>query len=388
VTTQERPRKRTGRRRTRWPWLALAAACAVLAAAVLPGRLFGGGRGEQLDRSVFDRQDLIYGAQIGAWDLDGGLVTTDPTAGRRVVDAGIRVIRWGVWKRFDVLGQGGDGTMTLAQFDHAVDGIRRLDAIPLIELPPVWDQQCDGAADAWNPAWLEAIVRHAGDRVQLYEFANEPDHYCGWDGARYAAEWIRTVPRLKRLARSLGFEIYVGGPATANTDPDALRTVQRFLIDVRAAYDRGGDRDVVPDFVSTHTYPNRATRPTLADVLDQVGEWGRIYDQLRAAVDQAFAGAADRQGRPLGPQIRLADSEYNFTTDPRDPRASDHAFVRRYQLAMLAMLRDHHLWLGVEFTIASHGGGALDLLGRDGSPTPLYDAFAAVSRADPSNRHR
>ena len=46
---------------------------------------------------------------------------------------------------------------------------------------------------------------------------------------------------------------------------------------------------------------------------------------------------------------------------------------------MLAMLRDHHLWLGVEFTIASHGGGALDLLGRDGSPTPLYDAFAAVS---------
>jgi hypothetical protein len=181
VTTQERPRKRTGRRRTRWPWLALAAACAVLATAVLPGRLFGGGRGERLDRSVFDRQDLIYGAQIGAWDLDG-LVTTDPAAGRRVVDAGIRVIRWGVWKRFDVLGQGGDGTMTLAQFDHAVDGIRRLDAIPLIELPPVWDQQCDGAADAWNPAWLEAIVRHAGDRVQLYEFANERDHYCGWDG--------------------------------------------------------------------------------------------------------------------------------------------------------------------------------------------------------------
>ena len=96
MTTQERPRKRTGRRRTRWPWLALAAACAVLAAAVLPGRLFGGGRGERLDRSVFDRQDLIYGAQIGAWDLDGGLVTTDPTAGRRVVDAGIRVIAAGL----------------------------------------------------------------------------------------------------------------------------------------------------------------------------------------------------------------------------------------------------------------------------------------------------
>jgi hypothetical protein len=166
----------------------------------------------------------------------------------------------------------------------------------------------------------------------------------------------------------------------ANTDSASLPFVQTFLTDARNSYLRTRDRDVVPDFVSSHTYPNRAANPTLADVLGQIDQWGTVYDQLRAIIDQTWAGVNDAGGRPLGPQIKLADSEYNFTVDASDPRASDVGFLDRYQRAMLAMLHDHGVWLGIEFTIASHDGGAQDLLSSDGSPKPLYDAFRAASR--------
>ncbi|MEU4391206.1 hypothetical protein [Kribbella sp. NPDC023855] len=29
-------------------------------------------------------------------------------------------------------------------------------------LPPIWDQQCAGASDAWSRAWQEWIIRAAG----------------------------------------------------------------------------------------------------------------------------------------------------------------------------------------------------------------------------------
>ena len=147
---------------------------------------------------------------------------------------------------------------TLDQFNNAVDGIRSLGAIPIIKLPPIWDKQCEGAVDEWNLEWLKEIIKNAGNRVQLYEFGNEPDHYCKMNGTTYGKKWNETVPALKKYARSLGFEIFVGGPAMANNYVHSLEVVNDFLKTVKSAYVVGHDRDYVPDFVSSHTYPNPA----------------------------------------------------------------------------------------------------------------------------------
>src|ERR671914_1152566 len=83
-----------------------------------------------LDRSVFERKDLIYGTEIGAWDLDGGIAVGQPAARQSVVAARTHLIRWGVWKKFDYLQQGQAESMTVEQFTTALDGIHDLGAIP------------------------------------------------------------------------------------------------------------------------------------------------------------------------------------------------------------------------------------------------------------------
>lgn len=337
-----------------------------------------------IDRSVFERKDLIYGTEIGAWDLDGGIAVGQPAARQSVVAARTHLIRWGVWKKFDYLQQGQADSMTVEQFDTALDGIHDLGAIPLVKLPPIWDQQCDGAPDYWNVEWLREIVKRAGSRVQLYEFGNEPDKQCGWTAERFASEWNRVVPDLKKYARSMGFEIYVGGPAHANANPDSIAYIEDFLVRVRDAYVATGDADVVPDFVSLHTYPNSTDDPTLDDILRRIEYWGGLIDQLRARIAKVWEGLS-LDGEPIGTRIKIADSEYNYTIDNSDPRAADPAFVQPYAEAMIRMLREHDVWAANLFTIASHDGGAMDLLNPDGSPKPLYEAFRSMSTADPLN---
>ncbi|WP_460523996.1 hypothetical protein [Flindersiella endophytica] len=337
-----------------------------------------------LDRSVFERKDLIFGTEIGAWDLDGGIAVNQPVARQSVVAARTHLIRWGVWKKFDYLQQGQADSMTVEQFNSAIDGIRDLGATPLLKLPPIWDQQCDAAPDYWNTEWLREVVKQAGSRVQLYEFGNEPDKQCGWTAERYASEWNRVVPDLKKYARSMGFEIYVGGPAHANTNPESVAYVEDFLTRVRDTYVATGDADVVPDFVSLHTYPNATDDPTLADILRRIEYWGGQIDQLRTGIAKIWDGLS-LDGEPIGTRIKIADSEYNYTIDNSDARAADPAFVQPYVAAMIRMLREHDVWAANLFTIASHEGGAMDLLNLDGSPKPLYDAFRAESTADPLN---
>jgi len=280
------------------------------------------------------------------------------------------------------MAQGQQESMTVDQFNSAIDGIRSLNAYPLIKLPPIWGAQCDGAADYWNLDWLKEVVKQAGNRVQLYEFANEPDNpgYCGWTAAQYTTYWNQTVPALKKYARSLGFEIYVGGPAMVNSYTESLQMTNGFMTGARDAYlANGNDRDYVPDFVSAHMYPNKAENPTITDIVNRISYWGGVMDQLRTDTNQIWSGLNDQNGQPLGPQIKLAVSEYNFTIDNDDVRATDAAFIDQYLRAMLSMLKSHDIWLGNLFTIASHGGTALDMLNADGTPKPLYNTFKDVS---------
>jgi hypothetical protein len=339
-----------------------------------------------LDRTVFNRQDLIYGSEIGAWDMDGGTSVNNAAARANIINAKIRVIRWGDWAKFDYMGQGGSTPkQTLAQFNNAVDGIRGLGAIPLIKLPPIWDKQCDGSLDYWNLDWQKEIIKNAGSRVQLYEFGNEPDGYCGWTSATYTSNWKQMVPQLKAYARSLGFEIYVGGPAMANSYPENVAYVQNFLDGVKAAYQQTANRDVVPDFVSSHTYLTETENATTAAMQSRIDAWGTFYDNVYAAINTTFAGVNDPAGAPLAPQIKIADSEWDWTINNANTAANDQAYADYYMKAMFTMLRQHHVWLSAQFTAASHGGGALDLLNTDGTAKPLYNAYRAMSTTDPLN---
>ncbi|WP_412539981.1 hypothetical protein R8Z50_29770 [Longispora sp. K20-0274] len=340
----------------------------------------GSANAPPVDRSLFDRQDLIYGSEIGAWETDGGRAIHDPIARENIRAARIRVIRWGQWSRFD------DARQPLSEFNAVLDGIGELGAVPLIKLPPIWDGQCGAGPEDWSLDWLKEIVRAAGPRVSLYEFGNEPEHYCDWDSLDYLSWWLDVVPQLKRYARSLGFEIFVGGPALTNSDARSLAFLRWYLALAGATYRATRDLDYVPDFVSSHTYLTAAENATPETMRARIDAWGAWYDDLRATIDTALGGLRDRTGAPL--KIPVADTEWNFTIDNADPRAEDPAYTDFYVRAMFAMLRAHHVWLSCQFTIASHGGGALDLLRADGTAKPLYTAYRAVSTADPENPPR
>ncbi|SFJ60382.1 glycoside hydrolase family protein [Planctomicrobium piriforme] len=341
------------------------------------------------DRSLFDRKDLVFGSEIGAWDQDGGTALKNPQDRSHIRDARIRIIRWGLWAKFEYMQEGGSTPrQTLARFNEVVDGIADVGAIPCIKLPPIWPKQGDAAIDAWNIGWLKEIVKNAGKRVPLYEFANEPDWYQKWDAATYSAHWKRVVPELKKYARSQGFEIFVGGPAMANSYPQNVAYLEEFLKQTAAAYRESGNRDVVPDFVSSHTYLTEKENSTPASMLARIDAWGNFYDQVRRAIDSAYQGLNDPSGKPLAPQIKIADSEFNYTINNKNTLAEDQAYADAYVQAMYRMLRRHDVWMANIFTIASHKGGALDLLNADGSPKPLYKSFKAVSLSDPFNAPR
>ena len=207
-----------------------------------------------LDRSIFEKPYMIYGSEIGGWEIDGGNAILNGLCRQKIADAKIRVIRWGNWTKFEDMKQkGSEPRQTLAQFNLVIDGIRSMGAYPLIKLPPIWNMQCGTRIDAWNLAWLKEIIKNAGSRVQLYEFASEPNNYCRWDADTYAKNWAATVPALKRYARLLGFEIYVGGPAWSNSNHSDLARLAVFLKAVRENYVENRSRDELPDFISTHT---------------------------------------------------------------------------------------------------------------------------------------
>lgn len=333
---------------------------------------------------LFDAQNLIYGSHIGAWDQDGGTAVNNPTASANVTAAKIRVIKWQMWKPPCELRP--TDCQTEAQFNAAIDGIRRLGAEPLVGLPPIWDQQCAGAPDAWSRAWQEWVIRTAGDRVKLYEMGNEPDHYCGMTGQRYNDELWVNVPGLKAYARTLGLQIFIGGPGLSKSDADSLADLKTWLTATKTAYlANASNRDWLPDFISTHTYLITPTEnDTQAHAQARIDSWGAFYDELEAYVDSTFAGLTD-QGYPIADQLKLADTEWNDTIDLDWPGNNDQAWTDFYVTAMFTMLRNHDVWLSNQSTIASHTGRSMDLLNTDGTAKPLYNSYKSASTTDPLN---
>lgn len=335
--------------------------------------------------ALWARTDLRKGAQIGAWDTGGGLLTGNATARSLVQAAGTTLVRWQMWRTPTDLG----GSQTTAEFLAGLDTARKLatgnNAVLLLGLPPIWNEQYPGQPDPWTYAWQQFMVEKtigflgaAAATDVIFEMGNEPDNYGPLTAQQYYDTlWKPNVPALKAWARAtFGVDIRVGGPAWANSYAANLADIQTWLTDCKNDYGTYG-RDIIPDFVSTHTYlvtPTENANTSVAQA--RINQWGQFYKDVRAAVDSTFTGMTDR-GYPIARQVKVVDSEYNATIQNTSTVNDSQVWTDYYMGAMHEMFRRSGVWAAVEFTIASHTGGALDLLDNTGAAKPLYTSFAA-----------
>jgi hypothetical protein len=302
--------------------------------------------------------------------------------------AGLRVVRWQPWLTpCDLRGTSCQATADwLTGLATARACAVGQDAVLIITLPPVWSGHYPGQADPWSVEWHQWIVEQtvgylgpaAANRV-IFEMGNEPDHYAGMSGQDYYDTlWAPNVPALKAWARAeLDTEIFVGGPAWGNSYTEDLADIGTWLTACKAAFVADGDRDHIPDFVSTHTYlvtPDENASQAAAEA--RITAWGQFYTSLRGLVDTTFGGLVDR-GFPIAQQIKLICSEYNSTIDNNSTVNDDPNFTNFYMIKMFEMFQASGVWASVEFTIASHGGGALDLLDAGGEAKPLWTSLWA-----------
>lgn len=352
-----------------------------------------------MDRSIFQRQDFLYGSEIigypppvGNGRYDDQPTLNNPYCRQLITQAKIPVMRWGVWNKFpDMVGNnqcpGWGGCLPREQFDNIIDGIRSMGIVPFVKGPPGDGNFCAAIEPEINdpsddPIWYKEIIKQAGNRVQLYEFGNEsadPWH-CGWgwvDGGSgvYGKYWINTVPKLKKYARSLGFEIFIGGPASEPAN------IEYFLREVRAEYDRTGDKDVIPDFVSLHSYGNSID----ADGVSPMGPklwWPSMFDNARKSADQYFPPSllSNLYGIPQY-KLPVADSEWNYTVSETDTRYQQESHMKPFTQGMIQLMRDKGVWMSNLFLSAAQNTPRDFIRFENGQcvPQPQYYALKDCS---------
>ena len=355
-----------------------------------------------IDRSFFDRKDIIYSSQIPAWGqidnrFDGQYMlnykNSCPTCPQLVRDAKIPVIRWMVWAPFsDQINPVSKepGKMTEEQFNNVINGIRdTLGAYPFIPLQPIANQEF--CPDTWGVENLmkmnKNIVRVAGDRVQLYEIANEPEIDCHWakyakgqggQGKKMADYWIKMVPELKAYARSLGFEIYIGGPAffTAAVTSE----MQDFLTTVRNEYDRTKNKDVIPDFVSFHIFGDTNCTVASGNKLEDIP--GICLDQYNAQIDSVQSMVNSTwSGVEHLPRLVISGSAVSVAATW--PIEQINQISEKWQERFLTMMRNKNIFMANLVTMASKEGNPRDVIRKDGSTAPSYNSLKRLSLTDP-----
>jgi hypothetical protein len=357
----------------------------------------------RLDRAFFDRADLVYSSSIGSWPLQDGRYdgqymlnyqNSCPACVQLARAAKIPVISWAVWDTFaDQLNPAGQpGTMTAAQFTAVIAGLRQtLGAYPFIRFQPN-NNGHSFCPESWGVdnllAMDEEVVRTAGDQVQLYEIANEPDLDCGYAttvaGAAIAHYWLQIVPALKKYARAQGFEIYVGGPAVTTTNisdkPDTadIQMIDDFLQTLRSAYDDAAspsyhDADVIPSFVTFHQYGIEYVNNMGGDStpLDAIPYYGAFIDTVHASIASIWGDVA--------PTMKVVVSEWNVGAEPY---AFPEPLSATYYTQYLQMLRCHDVFIANQFLLAGNNDG-MDMITEAGTKTPYYEAFKTQALTDP-----
>jgi hypothetical protein len=360
-----------------------------------------------LDESALGgaRPELLYGTEIGAWPMLDGRYDGHPMLNYRgscpscpqlARAAQVSVVRWKIWNVFEGMpmpaGQAAP-PLPRAQFDAIVDGIRgQLNAVPLVGLPPGGTNPaslfCPDVGGMSNLLELDQeIVRQGGSRVQLYELMNEPELACdpspdpATAGMRAARLWTALAPPLRKAARSLGLEIYIGGPgfttthvSPGNGDRTDARMVRAYMQAIKNAYeDRSGpgyhDPDLIPSFFSFHAYGTEYVANGGARPVDAIPHYAAYVANVQAILREVW-------GPGIGPRIRIACTEWNYGADNSVDWSSPEVSV--YYDQFLSMLRERGVWLATQFLVASNGNG-MDMITLDGRSTPYYDAFKAAS---------
>jgi len=340
-----------------------------------------------IDKSFFERKDILYSSEIASWSLldgrfDGQYMlnykNSCPNCSKLSKEAKIPVVRWAPWSTFpDQISplDGKPGTLTYEQFNNIIDGIRNtLDAHPFIKLQPIYDTSF--CPDTWGVDNLismnKSIIKAAGSRVQLYEFANEIVLQCKWfgpgiGGVKAGQYWLKIAPVLKKYARSLGFEIYIGGPSSLS---DAAE-IHDFLYTIRMAYNSNPDPDMIPDFITWHEYPNADTN----NVLTSLPPIAARIDAIKSSIANLMPEFKN--------QIKLVVSEYNIHSDGM---AHYYEGGRPIWYAnFLKLLREKDVFMANQFLMASNtvDGSGMDLITFRGTPSSYYDAFKQASLTDP-----
>jgi hypothetical protein len=337
----------------------------VLALAGVAVLLFPAGPTQRGSHGLKDSRDLIYGSEIGAWEPDGS-PAVDPATGipDTVRGAAVPIIRFAAYDCFVGTTCGSDhhpGTLSRADFDHAIRGITRtMGAWLWLKMAPI---AADTLAAGVNgtvfcPPWAGdasgnlSFYRSVVDEVKaagylgpiVIESSNEMEYSCwqtwqaqgapitsaGSPGVsrRLGEHFAATMPALKAYTRSLGFSevltggyIGVGGGPGWGQDcaPDprqpygyacdyGARWIDEFNVAVHAAYlTSGRNVDVIPDFESIHAYPHSddfASAPY--DFDDRIA-----YAYYRTWIERSRARLDALWGPGMGGNILFSISEWN-----------------------------------------------------------------------------
>ncbi len=395
---------------------------------------------------LLSRRDLIYGSEIGCWQVTGK-PAVDPTTviPSKIIAARIPVIRFAVYDVFtDMTDPNGDpGTIRRSDFDNAISGIvNTLHAVPWIKLLPVARDAIDtklgtvfvppltnlGRDLEIHKAILAEVRKVYGGPI-IVESDNEAEFnsYKVWGfsnggsagvskalGNKYAA----TMPALKKYARDvLGFSQVVtvgyvgvsGGPGwgqsvTADaTKPYGYscgyqaRWIDEFNTAIQSAYAaHGNDPDYIPDVESIHAYPHSP------DFSDQAGyelDDNQIYAYYRNWLVQSRRRLDAIWGPTVGDKIRFSISEWNAGSHNSDGTWSGWSTPSRVQAfysGWLTMLQGDGVttgtgtryWNANVFELASEAptgyGAYYNLIRKDGTTPAWYDTFKAISTSDPN----
>lgn len=373
--------------------------------------------------ALMQRQDLIYGTEIGAWRPDGKpTIDTTTNIPSLTQAAGITSVRFAESDCFQGMTCGTDnhaGTATKANFDSAINGIiNNLGAVPIIKLEPIAGSDTINGINqsvfcpptnnlAMNLPMDEAIVAYAGNRVHLYESTNEGEYDCastwGYPSAGSAGvstilgeHFAQNMPALKKYARGLGINIktigYIGvaggvGWGQTCTTP-RLRSIDEFNNAAYQAYvNAGNDPDYIPDAESIHSYPFPSDFPETSSV-------ECVYQYYKLFIQDWRQELVNIWGPTIGNQIKLADTEWEAGqlswsqwSNPSAVESFDDGWIK-YVLQGQALPdasvgTTERLWAANLFDDATDNDN-YDFIKPDGTTQPWYDTFKTDSLNDPN----
>jgi hypothetical protein len=328
--------------------------------------------------ALFARADLVAGSQMF---FSSPVLPGEPGFSAAQA-AQLRSVRWQSAQIPATLG----GQTSPDVFTGGIKAIQSMGSVPLIGVPPIGMHNTLGGSDPWSYPWQQWVVKTAtGLGCTLFEMGNEPMNYMGWSAQQYFSNVWVNVPKLKALARSLGHQVFFGGPASTAFCSASGRLsswIEPWLSMCQQRFTATGNHDWIPDYVTVHCYGGApATGP--GSISQAMTFLAANFDRLRAVLNK-MAGPSPGT---TGSAIKMINSEYDAGINANIGNSwQSQPFMDEYFTAIFKMARaptvdgSQRVWMMNQFCIID-GGGPVDLLNPDGSPRPAYHALSAQTTA-------